>query len=302
MSLTGKLTPDAVSLSLSQNTLSPSCSPSDFHPLLESDYIPFPTNETVVEHQPYNLPSLGIVINLRFRCIICINCERAIDPSSLSEHIHKDLPMIDIPADLQTVLENTYHVVPYSSVGYSQGPISPVFGIPLHLSPLFFCDCGRGYSTFNALRVHQTRGGDRPCPLRQHNPGNHQGYGQRLTSHRRFFEVDPNKWSKDQEGFRNYRLAFSRSLPPLRDYSNMEIKGAEDEMNTSSFFYTERWLSHLEGYSPKDIEEVLQYTTSEAPIGERLRSVAEEFLELANAKIKNYTSFGILKMMGQTTE
>ena len=294
-------TSDHASRSLSPVPVSRSCSPCELAPLLEGDYRPLPTDETVVDHPAVNLPSLGIVINLHFRCIICINCERAINPSNLDEHIHKDLPLVEFPSDLQMILEKTYKVVPYSTVKYSPGPISPVFGVPLHRLPLFFCECGKGYNNLNVLRVHQTRD-ERPCPLRAMNPKYHQGYGQRLTSNHPYFEVDPSVWLKDQDDRTHYRTAFARSLPPLCDYSTMEIKGAEDEMNTSSFFYTERWLSHLEGYSPKDVQEVLLLSTNEAPYGERLRMVAEQFLDLANAKIKSYTSFGILKMMGQTTE
>ena len=59
---------------------------------------------------------------------------------------------------------------------------------------------------------------------------------------------------------------------------------------------------HPYGYTPMDIQEVLTQSTSEVTFGERLRQVAEEFLGLANNEIKNQNSFGILKLMGQTTE
>jgi hypothetical protein len=118
---------------------------------------------------------------------------------------------------------------------------------------------------------------------------------------RNFFEVIPSRWLSDLEE-QSYPLAFSRSLPPLRDYSTMVIKGAEDEMNISSFFYTQRWIKHLDDYTAADLQEVILQTTPEAPFGERLRQVAEEFLRVANAVIKDYNSFGILKLLGQTTE
>ena len=109
------------------------------------------------------------------------------------------------------------------------------------------------------------------------------------------------RWLKDPEETFHYPLAFSRSLPPLRDYSKMEIKGADDEMNTSSFFYTHRWLYHLENYSPADIQEVIRESTPEAPYGELLRELAEGFLSMANQQIKRQNSFGLLRLMGQTT-
>ena len=282
--------------------LSQSASPQELRILDASDYWPTPDEQTVIHHPPFNLPSLGIVINIRLRCLICLTCERAINSSNAIDHIHKDLPFADIPEDLSSTLETTYRLVPYPSIKFTPGPISPVFGLPLEYKPMFFCDCGKGYSSHDTLRAHQTRLGDRACSLREKSPGFHKGYGQRLTANQSYFEVEPSPWRRNSDRTFHYPLAFSRSLPPLRDYSKMEIKGAEDEMNTSSFFYTQRWIAHLKGYSPVDIQEVTLESTPEAPFGDRLRLVAEEFLNQANNKIKNYNSFGILKLMGQTTE
>jgi hypothetical protein len=246
---------------------------------------------------------MGIVINLYFRCVICLNCERAVDTTKLVEHIRKDLPLCEVPVELPAVLETTYNLVPYSTIVYTRGPIPPIFGIPLQPNPFFFCECGKGYSTIEALRPHQTRVGDRECPARSKKIRFHKGYGQRLTANRSIFEVEPIEWLIASEDHFQYPLAFSRSLPPLRNYSKMEIKGAEDEMNTSSFFYTQRWLEHLEGFTPEDIQEVNKESApDEVPFGERLREVAVEFLSQANAEIKKHNSFGILRVMGQTTE
>jgi hypothetical protein len=255
-----------------------------------------------VDHPPFNLPSLGVVINQHLRCLICIYCERGIDPSKLIEHVRKDLPLVEVPDELPHILETSYRLVSYSSVEITSGPISPVFGLPLYRHPLFFCDCGKGYNSYENLRTHQTREGNRKCPLKGKNPLFHRGYGQRLAGNRSYFEVDPRKWLKDPEDQSQYSFAFSRSLPPLRDYSTMKIEGAEDDMNTSSFFYKQRWLFHLKDYTPVDIQEVLKKSSPDAPFGEGLLQVGVEFLKLANNRIKNYQSFGLLNMMGQTTE
>jgi hypothetical protein len=295
------LTPE-VAIPFSPTQLSLSSSPPNFPMLFKGDYMPVPDHQTVVEHLPYNLPSLGVIINQHFHCLICVNCERAIDPLKLIHHIHQENPLVEIPEDLPSILETTYQLVTYSSIVYTPGPISPIFGITLHPHPLYFCDCGKGYASYDILRTHQTRRVERGCTLRDQNPGYHQGYGQRLTGNRSFFEVDPKVWLKDTEDNSEFHLAFSRSLPPLRDYSRMEIKGAEDEMNTSSFFYKQRWLFHLKDYTPQDIQEVLQESTPEAPYGELLRQVAEIFLKQANDDIQTHNSFGILIMIGRTTE
>jgi len=128
------------------------------------------------------------------------------------------------------------------------------------------------------------------------------GYAQRLTANSPIFEVDIRHWRLASEDYSLYDQAYSQSLPPLRDYSRMNIKGAEDEMNTSSFFYTQRWLRFLDGYTPEDMREVCQTTAIDAPFGDRLREVGEVFLLRLNEQIQNYNTFGLLNLIGQTTE
>ena len=281
---------------------SPSCSPQELDSLNLEDYVPVPGQNTVIHHPPYNLPSMGIVISLQFRCLVCLKCERAIDSSTLLSHLRKDLPLLDIPEDLPSQLETTYNLIPYSSIVYTPGPVTPVFGIPLQAEHVFFCDCGKGFSSFETLRPHQTRVGDRECPYRANKPGFHKGYAQRLTARRPLFEIDPTPWLVNSDDPFHYPLAFSRSLPPLRDYSKMEIKETEDEMNTSSFYYMQRWLAHLEGYTPEDINEATRSSSPEAPYGEKLREIGELFLASVNTQLQDHDTFGILKLMGQTTE
>jgi hypothetical protein len=184
-------------------------SPEEIDILDLRNYTPQPDKNTIIHHPPYNLPAMGIVINLHFRCVICLKCERAINSFNLIDHLHKDLPMVEIPEDLPSDLETAYGLVPYSSVVYKPGPISPVFGIPLQYEPIIFCDCGKGYSTMEGLRPHQTRVGERECPFKERKPGYHKGYGQRLTSNRPFFEVFPTAWQQASDSLSQYPLVFS---------------------------------------------------------------------------------------------
>ena len=108
---------DLQPLSPTQHSLS--CSPPDLPILIIGDYMPVPDDQTVIQHLLYNLPSLGVVVSLHFHCIICLNCKHAIEPLQVFDHIHKDLPLIEIPEDLQSVLESAYQVVSYSSVIYT---------------------------------------------------------------------------------------------------------------------------------------------------------------------------------------
>ena len=233
-----------------------------------------------------------------------MTCERAIDCDKVVAHISKDLSLVEVPEDLPSVLQSAYSLVSYSNIVYNPGPIIPVFGIPLHENPLFFCDCGKGYSKLDSLRIHQTRQENRPCRLRQNSPGHHRGYGQRLAGNCSFFEVDINAWQKrvlDDDEDIPYSFVYRQTFPPPRQYSKMEIKGAEDEMNTSSFFFREGWLGHVEGYKPEDILEVCKASTSEVAYGDLLRKVMLALFVEMDKELRKHSYFGLPSLMGQTT-
>ena len=124
------------------------------------------SNTSLIIYLPLALLSI-----FHFRCIICLHCKRAIDAVNLIQHIHSDLPLVDLPEDLLSSLQNTYSLVSCSSIICKPGAISPIFGLPLEPNPIQFCDCGKGYSTFHTLRTHQTRLGDRACSITLNNPG-----------------------------------------------------------------------------------------------------------------------------------
>ena len=267
-----------------------------------SEYTSIPDSRTVIHHPPYNFPALGIVINTHFHCIICLNCEHTVDTSNLIEHICHELPCCKVLENLPSVLQASYNLVPYSRIIYPLSPTPPIFGILLHLQPIFFCDCGKGYAVFETLWTHQTHTGECECSFQHKRPSYHQGYGQCLTANWPFFEVDCTPWHLASDTSYHYPLTFCQSLLPLHDYLKMKIKGAEDEMNTSSFFYTQHWLAHLDRYSPEVIKEVTQESSPGTPYGECLCQVTEEFLMMTNVKIWNHNSFWILKLMRQTTK
>ena len=90
----------------------------------------------------------------------------------------------------------------------------------------------------------------------------------------------------------------------------MQIKGAKDEMNTSSFSFREGWLGHVEEYKPKDILEVCKASTSEVTYGDLLRKVMygdllwKVMLALfvkMDKELRKHTYFWLPSLMGQTT-
>ena len=168
------------------------CSPEALLSIDTSEYTFIPDGHTVLHHPPYNLPALGIVINTHFHCIICLNCELTVDTSNLIEHICHELPCCKVLEDFPSVLQAGYNLAPYSRIMYPLGPTLPIFGILLHLQPIFFCDCGKGYAISETMWTHQTHTGKCECPLQHKRPDYHQGYGQCLTANRLFFEVDCN--------------------------------------------------------------------------------------------------------------
>ena len=113
-----------------------------------SEYTSIPDSHTVVHHPPYNFPALGIVINTHFHCIICLNCEHTVDTSNLIEHICHELPCCKVLENLPSVLQASYNLVPYSRIIYPLSPTLPIFGILLHLQPIFFLWLWQGLCCF----------------------------------------------------------------------------------------------------------------------------------------------------------
>ena len=299
------LTPtNSIPISSPQGFPSPTSSPPYLPFINNSDYRPVPGDHTVIRYPPFNLPGLGITINTLFRCIVCMTCRRAIDCEKLIDHIRKDLPLVKVPDELPSKLQEAYDLVPYhKATVHASGPIPPVFGIPLQEAPLFFCQCGRGYVDEHSLRFHQTtRQEGRQCILRTPNPKHTRGYGQQLAGNRPFFQVDVNAWRRTSEDEYDCPLAYRKHVPSLPEYTKMEIAGAEDEMNIASFFYKERWLRHLKDYTTDDVLEACKDATPDVSYGALLREVSYLFLLRANRELENHSSFGLPRLMGQTTE
>jgi hypothetical protein len=77
------------------------------------------------------------------------------------------------PPELRRIKNSNYRPIPDDST---------VGGIELETFPMYVCDCGHGYQTFETLRTHQTRKDKRQCLLRLLDPKSHMGYAQRLTA------------------------------------------------------------------------------------------------------------------------
>ena len=138
--------------------------------------------------------------------------------------------------------------------------------------------------------------------LADKDPKYHMGYGQQLTGSLSLFEVDITSCRLASEDYERYNVVYQQTLPLVRDYGKLDIQGAEDEMNTSSFFYTQRWLDHLDGYTPQDILEVYKEETEVTAFEDLLRKVGLEYLRSSTREINKQNSFGLLRLMGQTTE
>ncbi|KAF8956790.1 hypothetical protein BDZ97DRAFT_1925160 [Flammula alnicola] len=263
-------------------------------------YLREPTPYTVVHHPAFNLPALAIVIDTRFRSVICMEHQRVTDYSGLRNHIQRHVKHIEFPEDLVTRLETEYNLVHPADIAYTNEPIEPVFGVPILPNPHHFCgDCGRGYMELETLRVHHATP-DR-CTDRIAASPDRTGYGQAIVKGKfcRIFQVDVSKLRRIAHAPTPYSQIFIDNHPLPVDYSKNRIRGPEDDLNLSQFYYHEGWIQVVDSYSPAAIIEACRNSTEDDQYGQELKDASRRYLTSIQAVIRDHTTNGLPRTIAQ---
>lgn len=274
------------------------CPPTTLTPIDFSAVTFPPEQHTVLHHPSISLRSLGIAVNTLFRCVICLQCSRAVECLGLPRHLHQHLKYVDIPVTLCEDLAQEFEIVPLANIKYYKTPVPPVFGVPVEPVPFHFCEvCHRGYQHSSGLRSHQYQTANRESG--QRHSGMRMGYAQIITDgpNRRYFEVDIS--SLRPRVNEDYSTLFEQQHPLPVDFSKLPIRSVQDAQNLSQFFYRERWTSFVEGYQPHEIIEACRSALPNETLGEAIKQAAVRHLSDAQKKISSQQSFGLLKKIAQ---
>lgn len=289
--------PEIIDLTLDDDTPEPESR--DFDP---RSYVQLPDTHTIIVHDTYNLPALGIVINTLLKCVVCIECGEGIDPSNICDHAAKHNPHHSAPPSIVGDLTREFGLVTMQHVAYPDHLIRPVFGIPIDPEPLVFCGaCHRGFhGGAVGLKNHQSNMGR--CNVLPKDRTSYAGYGQILTKgpHKRFFPVDISVLDRRPSNPPKYSQIFQDTMPPPFDYSTMPVQDVDDHQNIGSFLFREGWLDVVKGYSAVEILEAVRLPDPETePWGKALQRAAHRYMAHVQPVISRNHGFGLTEAIAQ---
>lgn len=269
--------------------------------------VPVADDDTVTRHDKFNLLSCGVVINTKFRTLICTSCCSAVSPQHqpFISHIRRHFPRFDFPEDILEQLQDQYQLVELHLIQYPQPAeiISPVFGLETTPAKFFFCDtCGRGYESSTALHCHvntsksacsKGKGVYIQKPIR--------GYAQRFTAgpHKRWFRVDLDKAHKSDVEISN--VASCLGLVTF-DYCNEPFSALSDHHGLSLLNKKEEWVKHVEGLYPADIQDMVRPSIADDKHLHSLRQHVVRYLRKSQPAIGKHASFGIPRLLAAVGE
>ncbi|THH14399.1 hypothetical protein EUX98_g9617, partial [Antrodiella citrinella] len=234
-----------------------------------ASFFPIPDANTATRLGDIDLLTYNLAINTTTRVAVCTKCKLIVRASNIRQHVTSDLPQFKIPAYLQAELIQTYDLREHVE-------------IPEHAS----------------LRSHQQASG---------HISHYQSYAQ-YVGNRIYLPVQAPQYPDKNPLFSiDYENQYNQSIMIVRDYSKHAVAQAEDEMNMQSFFHDDGWLYPLTGLIPADIADARRthLTGAEHPIevlGPQLLQLAEQYLGSIQAFITEHITFGLMSVLGQTTE
>ncbi|THH07237.1 hypothetical protein EW146_g9379 [Bondarzewia mesenterica] len=208
-------------------------------PYKESKYFREPDAHTVVLHPRFNLPALGIVINTKYKVVICISCHHAISVTTIATHIKQHGHAVKAPAMLSATLAEEYGIVD-GPPPFPRDRPPPIFGIEVEEEVFYFCGrCERGYRNVASLRAHQNS--PERCP-RSEGEENHSfhGYAQtfRLTSCLLLCQRRPSRTSAVKV-IDPAKILLATLLPP-DDFSKTPLTAPAHNLDLSTFLHRVR--------------------------------------------------------------
>ncbi|THH06229.1 hypothetical protein EW146_g9679 [Bondarzewia mesenterica] len=233
-------------------------------------YVRRPDDDTVICHPRVNLPALGLVINTRYKVVLCITCEHCINLKHIPNHIKQHQPGVVLSDNLISILANEYMIADDDSLPFPRKGFKPIFGLAIEQDIYHFCGhCDRGYSTLASLRAHQNSPERCPHPAQEQNTS-YSGYAQSffLGPHRAFFHIDIEALDLRAQDNTNHVSLFLDTHSMADDFSQTPLSGPAHSLDLSPFLHREGWLDHIKAYMPEAITDmplILKYAAFGMP-------------------------------------
>lgn len=192
---------------------------------------------------------MGILVNMRFRIIICIDCRKAIAPGNLVAHLKRHRPLA-IPPNLGMQLVAEYNIYETAAVPPPVVTIPAIFGLAVLPDYVFCAGCNRGYRSPKSLSRHQLY-----CEGETGPETSFAGFAQTFFAgkNRYFFSVTNPTGDANLPSGSSSDLEVLLKQEPVLDLSQKVIQPPANHRILSRFLAQEEWISHVAGMVPARI-------------------------------------------------
>ncbi|THH13339.1 hypothetical protein EW146_g6867 [Bondarzewia mesenterica] len=241
--------------------------PSSKPPFEESLYFWPPDEHTVVIHPRINLPALGLIVNTKYKIVICISCRHAVSLSTVATHLKKHARAIHSPPGLAESLAQEYGIDDNTPLSFPRDHPPPIFGIEVEEAPFYFCSrCRRGYTAH---------------------------------SRRAYFPVDEKRLQPSTIQNSDHVKLFLSALSPLEDFAKLPLIAPAHDLDLGTFMHRERWIDHVQGFTPDTIADIVRASTPlDGPL-HGLRPHTVMYIKGIQQVITKHAAFGIPRKFAQ---
>jgi hypothetical protein len=257
----------------------------------------FPDEHTIFEHEKYNFEALELLINTKYKLLICIKCAYALTLGTAESHIRQH-NLLPISSDMIDDLEQEFGLLSPIELDFPRDRPAPIFGLAFTSHEFHFCGgCGHGFAEHHTLQVHAAK-------CREPASNSHVGRAQQFSTSRynSYFEVDISKMPPPPHAAPPDLFALFQQLdhaPP--DYENLPNTGGHDDiMDANAFTRRERWDRLTEGLTPAEVADCSRTSAKEDnELHVLLRPVVAAYIPDVQPLIATHSAFGLQKRFAQ---
>ena len=130
--------------------------------------------------------------------------------------------------------------------------------------------------------------------------GDHaQGYSTMLSHHSSNHDQTTQSITMPSDDAQAYQNALHLSVPPADNNSTLSLVDPTEDLKLGTFMTRERWLDHLAGLMPLDIQDMVRATVDADDMLRKLCKYTVNYLESITNVIDKHASYGIMKLFAE---